>query len=85
MILTGDEGMWIARIDPDGEARQVTRPAYITLSSLRARGGTLYFGSIASGRDETHCYDLREGKEYRISESTYGSFDPRRPTTAGSR
>ncbi len=82
MILTGDEGMWIARIDPDGAARQVTHPAYITLSSLRARGGTLYFGSIASGRDETHCYDLREGKEYRISESTYGSFDPA-PTDDG--
>lgn len=81
-IITGNEGMWIARIDGDGEARQVTRPAYITISDLRAQGGMLYYGSIASGRDEAHCYDLREGREYRISESTYGSFYPA-PTDDG--
>ena len=75
-ILTGDEGMWIARVEPDGGTTAVTRPAYITLSRLRAADGRLYYGSIASGRDEAHCYDLGEGREYLLTESTYGSFDP---------
>ena len=75
-ILTGDEGMWIGEITPSGELHELTQPAYITLSDLRAKDGRLYFGSIASGRDEVHCYDLAEGREYQISESTYGSFDP---------
>ena len=74
-IITADEGMWISRITPEGELSQVTRPAYITLSRLRARDGKLYYGSIASGRDEIHCYDLAAGREYQITESTYGSFD----------
>ena len=74
-ILTGDEGMWISRISPQKELTQLTRPAYITLSKLRALDGKLYFGSIASGRDEIHCYDLTTGREYQITESTYGSFD----------
>lgn len=75
-ILTADEGMWIGEISAEGELSQLTRPAYITLSDLRAEDGRLYFGSIASGRDEVHCYDLTTGREYQISESTYGSFDP---------
>ena len=74
-IITGDEGMWISRITPEKEFSRVTQPAYITLSRLRARDGKLYFGSIASGRDEIHCYDLAEGREYQLTESTYGSFD----------
>lgn len=44
-------GMWFGRIDGDG-VHPVTEGAYITLSNLRAGGGRLYFGSIASGRDE---------------------------------
>ena len=36
----------------------------------------LYFGSIASGRDELHSYDLTRGREYRLSTSKYGSFMP---------
>lgn len=75
-ILTGDKGMWIACIAEDNQISNVTEPAYITLSKLRARDGKLYFGSIASGRDEVHCYDLQQSKEYQISESVYGSFDP---------
>ena len=74
-IITGDEGMWISRITPEKEFSRVTQPAYITLSRLRARDGKLYFGSIASGRDEIHCYDLATDKEYQLTESTYGSFD----------
>lgn len=75
-IATGNEGMWIGSIDEEFAPRQITRPAYITLSNLRARDGRLYFGSIASGRDEAHCYDLAAGREYQITESRYGSLDP---------
>ena len=75
-IITSDEGMHIAKIDPDYNLTPLTHPAYITLSKLRAEDGILYFGSIASGKDEVHCYDLQEGKEYQLSESKYGSFDP---------
>ena len=75
-IITSDEGMHIAKIDPRYNLTPLTRPAYITLRKLRAEDGILYFGSIASGKDEVHCYDLKEGKEYQLSESRYGSFDP---------
>lgn len=75
-IATGNEGMWIGTLDGTFAPQFVTRPAYITISNLRARGGRLYFGSIASGRDEAHCYDLDEGREYQLTESRYGSFDP---------
>lgn len=79
-IITGDEGMWIARSKERGDVRgalePITRPAYITLSDLRAADGKLYFGSIASGRDEVHYIDLESGREYQLSESTYGSFSP---------
>lgn len=79
-IVTADEGMWIARSGEQGDIRKalepVTRPAYITISDLRAANGKLYFGSIASGRDEVHYLDLESGKEYQLTESTYGSFSP---------
>lgn len=74
-IITDDDGMHIARIEDDTLLR-VTRPAYTTLSDLRAKDGVLYYGSIASGRDELHCYNLAQGQEYRLSSSTYGSFSP---------
>lgn len=75
VIVTDDEGMHIARVEQEG-LRAITRPAYTTLSNLRARDGKLYFGSIASGIDELHYYDIASGKEYRISTSKYGSFSP---------
>lgn len=75
VIITDDDGMHIARV-VHGGTEQVTRPSYSTLSDLRAANGKLYFGSIASGLDELHYYDLAEGKEYRISQSRYGSFQP---------
>ncbi|MDR0509696.1 MAG: DUF2268 domain-containing protein [Rikenellaceae bacterium] len=55
---------------------QVTDPAHITIANLRASRGRLYFNSIASGRDEAHCFELDSEREYRISNSTYGSFSP---------
>ena len=74
-LVTADEGMSIARIDREG-LHAITQPAYITLSDLRAHDGMLYFGSIYSGRDEVHLYDLLQRREYRLSQSKYGSFAP---------
>ncbi|WP_288320988.1 hypothetical protein [uncultured Alistipes sp.] len=75
VLVTDDEGMWLGRIDAEG-LHPVTRGARVTLSDLRAGGGKLYFGSIASGKDEAHCYDLVARREYRLTASEYGSFDP---------
>ena len=75
-IATDDSGMWLGRVGRNREIEHVSRGAYITISDLRAKDGVLYFGSIQSGKDEVHCYDLRTATEYRISASTYGSFSP---------
>ena len=75
-IATDDSGMWLGRVGKNREIEHITQGAYITLSDLRARDGVLYFGSIQSGKDEVHCYDLRTSTEYQISASTYGSFAP---------
>ena len=75
-IATDDSGMWLGRVGREREIEHITQGAYITLSDLRAKDGVLYFGSIQSGKDEVHCYDLRTSTEYRISASTYGSFAP---------
>ena len=75
-IATDDSGMWLGRVGKNREIEHITQGAYITLSDLRAKDGVLYFGSIQSGKDEVHCYDLRTSTEYRISASTYGSFSP---------
>lgn len=74
-LVTDDAGMYLARIDSEG-LHPLRQPAYITLSDLRAADGKLYYGSIASGRDEVHCYDLMARREYRLSQSKYGAFDP---------
>ncbi len=71
----GEEGMWIGKVTKQG-VKTVLPPGYATLSNLRAGGGKLWFGSIASGYDEAHMIDLRSGKEYRVSTSKYGSFSP---------
>ena len=73
-IATDDDGMHLGYVDDNGNLHQLTRGAYITISDLRAKDGVLYFGSIASGKDEIHCYDIAEGREYRLTESKYGSF-----------
>lgn len=75
VLVTDDSGMWLGRIDAEG-VHPLTRGAYITLSDLRAGDGRLYYGSIASGLDEVHCYDLLARREYRLTTSAYGSFDP---------
>jgi len=84
-IVTDDDGMWIGRIEPSGELSPVTPAAYVTLSSLRAEGGKLYYGSIASGKDETYVLDLADtARQCRISTSRYGSFQPAPAAGGGS-
>lgn len=75
LIITDDDGMHIASLTSEG-VKPMTRAAYTTLSDLVAKDGLLYYGSIASGRDELHMYDITKGEEYRLSTSRYGSFNP---------
>ena len=76
VLVTDDSGMWIGRVVAGGELEPLTRAAYITLSNLRAADGRLYFGSIASGKDEVHMLDLRDTVQRRITSSRYGAFAP---------
>lgn len=78
-IALSDDGMSIAGLDFSGtESRRfpVTAPAYVTVNNLSAADGMLYFDSVYSGKDEAHTIDLSTGRQYRISESRYGSFAP---------
>lgn len=75
-IGLSDAGMWIGDIDINsGRIQQLTAPSSVTISDLRASWSKLYYGSIESGRDEVHVYDLTSGRESRITTSPYGSFD----------
>lgn len=69
-----DSGMWIGAINSEGNSR-ITQPTRSTLSNLSSGNGRLYFGSIASGRDEVHMLDLQTLTESRVTTSRYGSFD----------
>lgn len=75
VLVTDDSGMWPGRVGATG-IEPLRDGAYVTLSDLRADDGVLYFGSIASGRDEVHALDLTSGVERRLTTSTYGSFSP---------
>lgn len=76
LLMTDESGMWIASYSCEGEFRPLTSGNYVTLSNLRAQNGVLYYGSIRSGKDEAHCYDLKSGREYRLTESEFGAFAP---------
>ena len=77
IIVTDDSGMWIGEVDLlNKKYKQLRKGAYISINNLRAGGGSLYYGSIESGYDEIHRYDLLTDKEYRITESKFGSFSP---------
>ncbi len=81
IIATDDSGMWLGARDKESKTgyKQLRKGAYITLSDLSAKDGKLYFGSIESGYDELHCYDIATGEEHQMSESKYGSFNPSAP------
>lgn len=78
IIVTDDSGMWLGVESGDG-FEQLHEGRYITISHLRAKDGVLYFGSIASGLDEMHSFDIASGVETQITSSTYGSFQPSVP------
>ncbi len=73
-----DGGMYLGVVEGSG-FRKITPSKHITISELRASDGKLYFGSIVSGKDEAHAYDLATRSEYRLSTSAYGSFQPSTP------
>ncbi len=75
-IAVDEGGMYIGAMDEDGGVRTVRAASFATINDLRADGGTLYFTSTQSGRDEAHCLDARTGREWRLSSSEYGSFSP---------
>ncbi|MFI3319959.1 MAG: hypothetical protein SNH01_04265 [Rikenellaceae bacterium] len=75
VIVTGEDGMWIAKCTADG-FEPLHEGRFITISDLRARDGVLYYGSIASGRDELWSRNIKSGVERQISESKFGSFQP---------
>lgn len=75
-----DAGMFLGAVDVDThEISRLTEPRHISISDLRAGGGRLYYGSIASGKDEAHCFDLATRTEYSLTESAFGSFQPSAP------
>ena len=76
LLITDDDGMSIATFDSAGQFEPITQGNYVTLSNLQARDGVLYYGSIRSGKDEAHSLDLRNRREYRLTESEYGAFFP---------
>jgi hypothetical protein len=76
-IVLGEKGMNLEQILPEQNTlRPITRPSFVTINHLTAGGGKLFYNSTASGRDESHGYDLAERKEYRLSASQFGSVMP---------
>lgn len=78
-IGLSDDGMWIGGVrkpEYQPEKFDVKAPAYVTLNDLGAADGMLYFNSIFSGKDEAHTIDLSSIREYRITNSKYGTFAP---------
>lgn len=76
-IALDDHGMWIGSLDPtSGEFDTIKEPSAVSIRELRAKDGVLYFGSIASGKDEIHTLDLASGKEHQQTTSKLGSSNP---------
>lgn len=78
VIITDHSGMWLGE-EREGGFEPLYEGRYITISNLRAEGGVLYFGSIASGLDELHSFEIATSVERQITSSTYGSFQPSTP------
>jgi hypothetical protein len=77
LITLTEEGMALTGLDPAAESLfPITRPSFVTINHLRAEEGSLFFNSIASGKDEAHRFDLRTGRQFRITDSRYGSVMP---------
>lgn len=79
-VVVNNDGLSIQSFDPISKQFAVVKePSHVQQRHLRAADGKLYFSSTASGKDEAHVYDIASGKEYKISESKYGSFAPTPP------
>ncbi|MFI3283145.1 MAG: hypothetical protein SNG10_06485, partial [Rikenellaceae bacterium] len=78
VIVTDHSGMWLGE-EVENHFVPLHAGRYITISNLRAKDGVLYFGSIASGIDELHSFDIKTKVENQITSSTYGSFQPSIP------
>lgn len=75
-IAVDQRGMWIGALDSCKNVTELRPPSAVTLSDLRADNGTLYFGSIQSGKDEVHAMDIRRNREYQLTTSRFGSGQP---------
>ncbi|MBQ0081472.1 MAG: hypothetical protein KBS95_08010 [Alistipes sp.] len=81
LIVTSDDGMSIEKVTNNG-LENIKKPSFVTIKSLRASEGKLYFGSTDSGKDEIHVIEIASGIEKRLTNSKYGSFSPY-PVTDG--
>lgn len=75
-IALNDSGMFLARCSDSGLV-PLTEPNRVTISDLSARDGILYFGSILSGKDEIHSFELSSSTESKLTSSRFGSFQGR--------
>ncbi len=77
MITLSERGMAVCGFDPQtGRLSVLLDDSFSALSDLSASDGRFYYSSIKTGRNEVHMLDIASGKEYRVSESTYGSVGP---------
>lgn len=77
VIALTDEGMWLGTVDTDnGKLEKLSKPSYVTIQNLSAADGRLYFNSTESGIDEVNYFDIASGKEFRVTTSIYGSYEP---------
>ncbi len=81
LLGLSDRGMAFYKADTlSGALSPLTVPNRSSVYNLRAGDGRLSYNSIQSGKDEVHLYDLRQGREYRLTDSRYGSFSPSAPS-----
>lgn len=72
-IALDDDGMWLGALR-GGKVEVLRDHSVVTISELRAQDGKFYYGSIESGKDEIHSFDLRSGVETRLTTSKYGAI-----------
>lgn len=72
-IALDERGMWLGAIK-DGKIEILRNPSVVTISELRSGNGKFYYGSIESGKDEIHAYDIASGIETRLTTSKFGAF-----------
>ncbi|MDR0954134.1 MAG: hypothetical protein LBM20_01965 [Rikenellaceae bacterium] len=77
LITLSEAGMGLTGVTADRQGLYpLTRPSFVSINHLSAAGGKFYFNSIASGKDEVHAFDPALGKEYRLTDSRFGSRMP---------